>query len=60
MKSMGQGSRAVVIAVLVLMLAAFLAWLLKDGSIFTASGSATVLGKFVADGARDFGKPGDA
>ena len=55
----GTGSRAVWIAIAVLVLAAALAWLLKDGSIFTASGSATVLGKFVADGARDFNVKSD-
>ena len=58
---MSQGTRGVMVAVLVLILAAVLALILKDGSIFTTSGSATVLGKFVADGARDFNsKPDDA
>jgi hypothetical protein len=54
---MSKGTRAVVVAAMVIMIAAVLAWVLKDGSIFTTSGSAAVLGKFVADAARDYPTP---
>lgn len=57
---MSRGSRAVWIAAVVIIISALLAYLLKDGSIFTTSGSATVLGKFVADAARDFPTKPDA
>ena len=58
---MSKGTRAMIVAALVIVIAAVLAYLLKDGSIFTTSGSAAVLGKFVADAARDFPtKPDDS
>lgn len=53
-----KGTRAIWFAVGVVVLAALLAWLLKDGGIFTTATSTSVLGKFGYDTFRDVaGKP---
>lgn len=48
-----RGTRAIWFAVAVVALAALLAWLLRDGGIFTTATSTSVLGKFGYDAARD-------
>lgn len=50
---MRDGTRAIVFAVAVVVLATVLAYLLKDGGIFTTATSTSILGKFGYDAARD-------
>lgn len=53
---MKDGTRAIILAVAVVVLAAILAYLLQDGGIFTTSTSTSIIGKFGYDAARDFSK----
>ena len=55
---MKPGTRALWFAVALVATAAVLAWLLKDGSVFTSATSTSVLGKFGYDAARDFNRKG--
>ena len=48
-----KGSRAMWLVAGVLLAAAVLAWVLKDGGIFTATTNTSLIGKFLYDGARD-------
>ena len=48
-----KGKRAIWLAVVVVVLAAILAYLLQDGGVFTTATSTSVIGKFGYDAARD-------
>ena len=48
-----KGTRAIWLAVVVVVLSAILAYLLQDGGVFTAATSTSVVGKFLYDSARD-------
>jgi hypothetical protein len=50
---MSKGTRAMWLVLLVVLMAAVLAYLLSDGSIFTSTSITSLLGKFGYDGARD-------
>lgn len=50
---MSKGTRALLLVVGIVLMAAILAFLLRDGSIFTSSAITSLLGKFGYDGARD-------
>ena len=50
---MSAGTRALWLTAAVVLVSALLAYLLRDGGIFTTASTTGILGKFVYDGARD-------
>lgn len=51
---MKTGTRALMLSTLVIVLAAVLAWLLKDGAVFTTATTTSIVGKFGYDAVRDY------